>query len=429
MGYTGEGKDRNVWKGRLGVTEIDPIVSNDLTTKKYVDDEIDAKIEDGTATGQMSFWNGTKWVKTETSELFWDDTNKLLYAKDIDLTNTTHANEFGIIYKNSNRFIHDFNYGDNETVTTLGGNLFMGEDSGNFSIGSTATFTFHGSNNTGVGNETLNDCTTGYLNLAIGGDSLKSLTTGYSNTGLGAQTLDACTIGFNNVAIGQGALGALTSGDSNTALGQNCLNAITTADDNIGIGFGAGALISGFPSPSFNTTGYNSIFIGNSTKPLANGQFNQIVIGNGLKGKGSNTVSLGDDSIIQTYLKGDVGIDKTPTCKMDVDGAIASGSSSFSTTGPTDNVDVSAVNTLLIDASSNSVTIGGFSGGVAGQILHIVRCCASAHDVTLEHNEGGGSQDIFLHVGADETLFTEYGGWVLVCNGSDWFDCSHAKHV
>lgn len=110
-------------------------------------------------------------------------------------------------------------------------------------------------------------------------------------------------------------------------------------------------------------------------------------------------------------------------------GVIASATSTFSTTGPTDNVDVSGVNTLFIEATSNAVTIGGFSGGVNGQRLAVVRCCASANNVTLEHNEGGGSQDIFLHAGADETLFTEYGGWDLICNGSDWFDISHAKHV
>ena len=40
MGYTGEGKDRNIWKGRLGVTEFNPKVANDLTTKNYVDGEI-----------------------------------------------------------------------------------------------------------------------------------------------------------------------------------------------------------------------------------------------------------------------------------------------------------------------------------------------------------------------------------------------------
>jgi len=53
-----------------------PANDDDIVNKKYVDDEIDDKIEDGTSAGQMAFWNGTKWVKTETSELVWDDVNK-----------------------------------------------------------------------------------------------------------------------------------------------------------------------------------------------------------------------------------------------------------------------------------------------------------------------------------------------------------------
>jgi hypothetical protein len=110
-------------------------------------------------------------------------------------------------------------------------------------------------------------------------------------------------------------------------------------------------------------------------------------------------------------------------------GKISSHHTVFSTAGPTDNVDVSSINVLLIDCSGNDVTIGGFAGGVAGQVLYIAKLCASAHTATLEHLEGGGSQDIYLHVGADEALDTEYGGWTLVCNGTSWFDLSHAKHV
>jgi len=38
------------------------------------------KVEEGTAQGQMMFWDNTKreWVHTETSELVWDDVNKRL---------------------------------------------------------------------------------------------------------------------------------------------------------------------------------------------------------------------------------------------------------------------------------------------------------------------------------------------------------------
>ena len=110
-------------------------------------------------------------------------------------------------------------------------------------------------------------------------------------------------------------------------------------------------------------------------------------------------------------------------------GAPYSGTKTHSAQGPTDNVDVSDIGILFIDCSANNVTIGGFTGGIKGQHLHIVRLCAAVNDVTLEHNEGTGNQDIFLHRGEDETLTGEYGGWTLVCNGPHWFDVSHAKHV
>ncbi len=96
---------------------------------------------------------------------------------------------------------------------------------------------------------------------------------------------------------------------------------------------------------------------------------------------------------------------------------------------PQDDVDVSGVNILFLDCAANDIVIGGFVGGVNGQNLDIARLCAGAHDATLEHNEGTGNQDIFLHKGADETLFGEYGGWNLVCDGTSWYDTSHAKHV
>jgi hypothetical protein len=114
---------------------------------------------------------------------------------------------------------------------------------------------------------------------------------------------------------------------------------------------------------------------------------------------------------------------------MTVEGAIASGYLEFSTEGPTDDVDVSGINVLFLSAIDNPITIGGFSGGVAGQTLRVTRCCKTANNVTLEHAEPEGTQKIYLHADADETLFTEYGGWILTCDGSDWFDVSHAKHT
>jgi len=100
-------------------------------------------------------------------------------------------------------------------------------------------------------------------------------------------------------------------------------------------------------------------------------------------------------------------------------------------TGPAqqDAVDISNVNILFLDCSTNAITIGGFIGGVNGQVLHIARLCASGNAITLKYIAGTGNQDLYLHAGADESLAGEYGGWNLVCNGSNWYDCSHAKHV
>lgn len=101
------------------------------------------------------------------------------------------------------------------------------------------------------------------------------------------------------------------------------------------------------------------------------------------------------------------------------------------TTGPVaqDAVDVTNVNILFIDASANNVTIGGFIGGINGQVLHVTKIDHSANNVTLENEEAGGNQDIHLHAETDETLTNEHGGWVLACKGEHWYDCSHAKHV
>jgi hypothetical protein len=53
------------------------------------------------------------------------------------------------------------------------------------------------------------------------------------------------------------------------------------------------------------------LFIGRNTRALANNQTNQIVIGDSAIGLGSNTVVVGNDSIVTTALKGNVGIGTT----------------------------------------------------------------------------------------------------------------------
>ena len=121
---------------------------------------------------------------------------------------------------------------------------------------------------------------------------------------------------------------------------------------------------------------------------------------------------------------GKIGIGITaPTTTLDVEGTVSYKHTAFSTAGPTDNVDVSGTTVLEVDTSSNNVTIGGLSGGVQGQILYIVKT-NSANFIQLEHNEGGGSQDIFLTSGSDDRV-VGYGGFTLYCNGTSWFSLSN----
>lgn len=100
-------------------------------------------------------------------------------------------------------------------------------------------------------------------------------------------------------------------------------------------------------------------------------------------------------------------------------------------TGPAqqDDVDVANVNVLFLNCAANDIIISGFTGGIDGQVLHITRLCAAVNDAKLLHNSGASTQRIFLHAGGDETLTGEYGGWCLACNGTNWYDMSHAKHV
>lgn len=106
------------------------------------------------------------------------------------------------------------------------------------------------------------------------------------------------------------------------------------------------------------------------------------------------------------------------------------GTLTFST-GPAqqNDVDVAGIKILFLDCSANDITIGGFVGGVNGQVLHIAKICAAAQDVTLKHIDLANTQKLYLHAGGDETLHGEYGGWALACNGTGWYDMSHAKHV
>ena len=125
-------------------------------------------------------------------------------------------------------------------------------------------------------------------NTAIGYNTLSSNTDGQGNTAIGYNTLSSNTDGQGNTAIGYNALLKNTWGQYNTAIGYNTLSSNTDGQYNIAIGYNAG-------------------LSSNSTNVMTN----MIAIGFNVAGKGSYTVELGNNDILNTYLKGKVNLNNS----------------------------------------------------------------------------------------------------------------------
>ena len=308
-------------------------------------------------------------------------------AGNLDLDTTTNANQFGVISKNGTRFIHDFNYGNNGTVTTDGGNTFVGLNTGNLTMGSTATQTHEASYNTALGQASLFSNTTGFNNTASGYASLFSNTTGYQNTASGEASLFLNTTGFNNTASGFASLYSNTTGVNNTASGYE-----------------AGRYIS--EESKTNATSTNSLYLGALTKALADGDTNEVVLGYDTTGFGSHTVAYGNSSMTKhIFQAGNVGIG-TITPSTLVHGILSSATT---------------------NAVVNAVTIGHNSTGTAAGSFGVGQLFTLASDTTADQNAGRIIAEVVVATHAARTFrlrgtaydyTTEREGWRVEGDGS-----------
>lgn len=163
-------------------------------------------------------------------------------------------------------------------------------------------FNTNGSDNTAIGNQSLFSNTTGKQNAGLGDYTLFNNTTGIQNAAFGGLSLYTNTTGRQNVALGNQALYSNIDGQLNTVSGYRSLYYTATGSYNLASGANAGIFISGGIKP--NTAVDNSIFLGANTMAQANNQTNQIVIGHGSVGDGSNTTVLGNTSTVSTKLFG-----------------------------------------------------------------------------------------------------------------------------
>ena len=199
-------------------------------------------------------------------------------------------------------------------LDATGNSVFIGEDAGLNDDGSDNF-------NVGVGYQALYSNTTGFRNTAIGYQALFYDTTGFNNTAIGYQALRFNETGYENAGHGYQALYSNTTGIRNTANGRQALFANESGNNNVANGNQAGRYYG--TGTSENTDSDNSVFIGYDSRPLADAQENQIVIGYEAIGLGSNSVVLGNSSITKTRLQGDVGIGTdSPSADLDVVGDV-----------------------------------------------------------------------------------------------------------
>lgn len=273
------------------------------------------------------------------------------------------------------RFLHDFTYGNNGTVTPDGRNLFLGQDSGNKTMGSGSTAVAQASYNLGIGRDTLKALTTGYRNVAIGNISGQSITTGYENTAVGVQAMRVATTARNSVAIGYSALNALTTGINNVAIGSASGAAITTGADNVLAGSSAGA---GLTTGGYNVaigsgalrlcvTGTDNFALGSSALYAATGSFSIAIGSEALRfaTSGDQNIAVGYRAAYNTTTGAHIVAIGTSAALANTTGGrlVALGNSALAanTTG-TDNVAIGYQAGLANTTGLNSVLIGTGAG-------------------------------------------------------------------
>jgi len=147
-------------------------------------------------------------------------------------------------------------------------------------------------------------------NTLLGASSMLNVSSGTENTSVGKFGLEDATSASWNTNVGNGGLRKNT-GNANTSIGYNGLGSLITGNNNVSIGFESGRYIA--DGVTLLTNSASSVFIGHAAKANGISQSNQIVIGQGAIGAGSNTATFGNTGITSTILRGTVD---TPILKI-----------------------------------------------------------------------------------------------------------------
>lgn len=181
----------------------------------------------------------------------------------LQLPDTTGAT-VGVVQYGGARFLHDMG---------STGNVFLGHNSGNFTLTNTTT-------------------------TCVGESCMLGAVAGANNTCVGRFCMGGALNGAGNTALGNAALSANTNGGSNVGVG-NAANAVTTASNTTCVGAGSCAAATGASTTTLGSTagsavtGANNTFIG-----AASGTSITSTAGNTIVGQGC-TGTVGDAATVQ----------------------------------------------------------------------------------------------------------------------------------
>ncbi|NTV44279.1 MAG: hypothetical protein HGA67_01110, partial [Candidatus Yonathbacteria bacterium] len=247
------------------------------------------------SSGHVPYWSSSSALTYDSDgNFFWNATdNRLILGatsgtQQLTLTGSialpaTTSSTTGVVYKGSNRFIHDFT-----ASGTNGGNFFAGTNAGNFTMSGTGA---SASYNTGLGSETLFSLTSGTDNTASGYGALRTNNSGSYNSAYGYQSLYSNTTSWYNSAFGMNALYSNTNGGANVAMGNNALQYTSTGSNNAAVGYAAGR----GTAASSNVT--DNVFLGyQAGLAVLTGADKNVLVGSGAGDHvttGANNIALG----------------------------------------------------------------------------------------------------------------------------------------
>ncbi len=231
-----------------------------------------------------------------------------------------------------------------------------------------------GYGNSTFGYKTGTSITTGRLNTFIGNTAGVFTDVGITNTAVGAQALFENISGNANVALGFDALVFQDAGDNNTAVGDHALgnSGDTVAHNNntgIGQAAGQGILVA-------NDAIEQCTFLGSGADTSANSLTNAMALGYNARVATSNTVVVGNTSVVSTILRGVVSVSS-----MSATGTVTAGGVFISTAGITLGTSGTTITRHL--SATASLDFGATAAGACDLLTINVTNAADGDTVSL----------------------------------------------